>query len=337
MKIFFFLIIISFSFLSTAKTDPLKTKLETLKKQTVSIHNDILKNNKELKKIKIDIERNSQKQIILKKRIKSGENIGKRLMFLLQERIYLSPATKIINSLFFQSEDFITEQIVREFFLKKVRLGVDEYLSSFKTIAELNKELDDKLADYKKKKNNLSMKLKSLEKKIKEVAKLQKKVKVDVNLKVKEKRYKEKAKNLNELVRGVKRKKIKKKLTKFSKVTFPVQGKIISNFGEGKDIRKSKNGLVFKVIEDSFVTSPINGMVVYANQFRSYGNLVIIENDQGYYCILSGMKKIMISSGNEVFIGEPIAKISAESNSQLYFELRLNGKIINPKSKVEIL
>ena len=337
MKIFFFLIIISFSFLSAAKSGPLKTKLDTLKKQTVSIHNDILKNNKELKKIKIDIERNSQKQIILKKRIKSGENIGRRLIFLLQERIYLSPATKIINSLFFQSEDFITEQIVREFFLKKVRLGVDEYLSSFKTIAELNKELDDKLADYKKKKNNLSMKLKSLEKKIKEVAKLQKKVKVDVNLKVKEKRYKEKAKNLNELVQGVKRKKIKKKLTNFSKVKFPVQGKIISNFGEGKDIRKSKNGLVFKVIEDSFVTSPINGMVVYANQFRSYGNLVIIENDQGYYSILSGMKKIMISSGNEVFIGEPIAKISAGNNSQLYFELRLNGKIINPKSKVEIL
>ena len=337
MKIFFFLIIISFSFLSAAKPGPLKTKLDTLKKQTVSIHNDILKNNKELKKIKIDIERNSQKQIILKKRIKSGENIGRRLIFLLQERIYLSPANKIINSLFFQSEDFITEQIVREFFLKKVRLGVDEYLSSFKTIAELNKELDDKLVDYKKKKNNLSMKLTSLEKKINEVAKLQKKVKVDVNLKVKEKRYKEKAKNLNELVQGVKRKKIKKKLTNFSKVKFPVQGKIISNFGEGKDIRKSKNGLVFKVIEDSFVTSPINGMVVYANQFRSYGNLVIIENDQGYYCILSGMKKIMISSGNEVFIGEPIAKISAESNSQLYFELRLNGKIINPKSKVEIL
>ena len=69
-------------------------------------------------------------------------------------------------------------------------------------------------------------------------------------------------------------------------------------------------------------------MVVYANQFRSYGNLVIIENDQGYYCILSGMKKIMISSGNEVFIGEPIAKISAGNKSQLYFELRLNGKII---------
>ena len=176
MKIFFFLIIISFSFLSGAKPSPLKTKLDTLKKQTVSIHNDILKNNKELKKIKIDIERNSQKQIILKKRIKSGENVGRRLMFLLQERIYLSPATKIINSLFFQSEDFITEQIVREFFLKEAKTSINTYLESIDGIEEIKKELDGKIIVFEKKKKNLRKKLKILEKKMKEVSKLQKKV-----------------------------------------------------------------------------------------------------------------------------------------------------------------
>ena len=116
-----------------------------------------------------------------------------------------------------------------------------------------------------------------------------------------------------------------------------MRGEIISNYGEGKDVRKSKNGVVFKVTKNSFVTSPINGMVVYANQFRSYGNLVIIENDEGFYCILSGMKNILISSGIEVLKGEPIAKLSKGKNNQLYFELRLNGKIVNPKSKVEIL
>ena len=88
---------------------------------------------------------------------------------------------------------------------------------------------------------------------------------------------------------------------------------------------------------ESFVTSPINGMVVYANQFRSYGNLIIIENDEGFSCVLSGMRNILVSSGSEVLMGEPIAKITSEVNNQLYFELRLNGKIINPKSKVEIL
>ena len=79
-------------------------------------------------------------------------------MFLLQEKIYLSPVTKIINNLFFQSEDFITKQIIREFFLKKVRLGINEFLLSFKTIAELNSELDGKLSSYKTKKKKFGFK-----------------------------------------------------------------------------------------------------------------------------------------------------------------------------------
>ena len=133
------------------------------------------------------------------------------------------------------------------------------------------------------------------------------------------------------------KKKKKSKILSIGNIQYPVRGEIISNYGEGKDIRKSKNGMVFQVTKDSFVTSPINGMVVYANQFRSYGNLVIIENDEGFYCILSGMKNILISSGIEVLKGEPIAKLNTGKNNQLYFELRLNGKIVNPKSKVEIL
>ena len=323
-----------------AETKSLKKNLDKLKKQTVTIHNDIIKNNSELKKIKIDIDRNSQKKFIFEKHIKSREYIGKRLIFLLQEKIYLSPVTKIINNLFFQSEDFLTKQIVREFFLKKVRIGINDFFLSLRSISDLKNELNEKLLVYEKKKKSLRKKLIKLEKKIEEVAKLQKKIKVDVNLRVKEKRFKKKAKNLNELVQGVKTKKVKKILKKkkiISNIKSPVQGRIISNYGEGKDSRKSKNGVIFQVLEESFVTSPINGVVVYANQFRSYGNLVIIENDEGYYCILSGMKKIIISSGNEVFMGEPIAKLSADTNNQLYFELRLNGKIINPKSKVEIL
>lgn len=339
MRLFFlFLILLNFSVF--AETKSLKKNLDKLKKQTVTIHNDIIKNNSELKKIKIDIDRNSQKKFIFEKHIKSREYIGKRLIFLLQEKIYLSPVTKIINNLFFQSEDFLTKQIVREFFLKKVRIGINDFFLSLRSISDLKNELNEKLLVYEKKKKSLRKKLIKLEKKIEEVAKLQKKIKVDVNLRVKEKRFKKKAKNLNELVQGVKTKKVKKILKKkkiISNIKSPVQGRIISNYGEGKDSRKSKNGVIFQVLEESFVTSPINGVVVYANQFRSYGNLVIIENDEGYYCILSGMKKIIISSGNEVFMGEPIAKLSADTNNQLYFELRLNGKIINPKSKVEIL
>ncbi len=178
--------------------------------------------------------------------------------------------------------------------------------------------------------------MKKLEKKIQEVAILQKKIKTDSKLKIKEKKLKKKAKNLNELVKGAntKRKVLTKNNTKFQ---MPVQGVIISDFGEGKDFHKLKNGLVFKVKEESFVTSPINGTVTYSNKFRDFGNLVMIEDDNGFTCVLIGMKKLLISTGNEVLKGEPIAKVSPNLRSQLYFELRQNGKVINPKSKVEIL
>ena len=314
----------------------IKKKLSNLKKQTVSIHNDILKNDDELKKIKIDIEKNKQKKIIFERYIKDKENTSRRLFFLLQDKIYISPINKFIKNLTSESENLISKQIIREFFLKQAKVGINQYLLSIQGIEELKIELDKKFLMFEAKKKKLKTKLKTLEKKISEVSKLQKKVKVDLALKLKEKKLKKKAKSLNELVKGVEKKKKKKTLRK-GKIQYPVRGEIISNYGEGKDVRKSKNGLVFRVNKDSFVTSPINGMVVYANQFRTYGNLVIIENDEGFYCVLSGMKNILISSGIEVLKGEPIAKIGSKPNSQLYFELRLNGKIINPKSKVEIL
>ncbi len=335
-SVIFFIFLFTSNICLCLEDKKFKKKLSVLKKQTVVIHNDILKNDDELRKIKIDIEKNSQKKAIFEKHIKDKEIVGRRLFLLLQDKIYISPVNKFIKSLTTRSEDLITKQIVREFFLKEAKTSINTYLESIDGIEEIKKELDGKIIVFEKKKKNLRKKLKILEKKMKEVSKLQKKVKVDLALRIKERKLKEKAKNLNELVRGVEKKKKSKILTK-GNIQYPVRGKIISNYGEGKDIRKSKNGIVFKVAKDSFVTSPINGMVVYASQFRSYGNLVIIENDEGFYCILSGMKNILISSGIEVLKGEPIAKLNTGKNSQLYFELRLNGKIVNPKSEVEIL
>ena len=77
----------------------------------------------------------------------------------------------------------------------------------------MKNELNEKLLVYEKKKKSLRKKLIKLEK-IEEVAKLQKKIKVDVNLRVKEKDLRKKQKNLNELVQGVKTKKVKKILKK---------------------------------------------------------------------------------------------------------------------------
>ena len=336
MKIFIIILVSLNLSTSLANNRDLRVKLNNLKKQTVKIHNEILINNKELKKIKIDLDRNTQKKIIINKYIKNKDLLGRRIIFLLQDKFYTNQFTRIVRNLDNSSQELITKQIIREFFLKKVKTGINDYFLNLENLKSIDNELALELENYKNKKKNLKKKLLMLEKKIEEVAKVQKKMKTNKKLEEKAKNLRKKAKNLNDLVKSAETK--RKIISKIkSRIKMPVSGEIISDYGEGKDQHNLKNGLVFKVNEDSFVTSPMDGTVVYANKFKSFGNLVMIKDNKGFTSVLIGMRSLLISTGNDVLAGEPIAKISSTLQSQLYFELRENGKIVDPKSKVEIL
>ncbi len=321
----------------THSKSKLEKKLNDLKKQTVEIHNNIISNNKELKIIKLDIDRNRQKQIIYLKYIKDKEVLGKRLFFLLQEKLYVSEISRILKGMQSSSDYSVSKQIIRGFFFNQVKVGIDNYFQSFENLKVVNQDLKNKLYSYKEKKKKLNTELKNLEKKIVQVSLLQKKFIANPEAKKREKKVKKSAKNINELVKGINVPKLKKKKSITTRFQMPLQASIVSEFGQNKANKIFKNGVIFEVSEDSFVASPFDGIIVFANKFKSYGNLVIIENDSGYFCILAGMDNMIISSGNKVFKGEPIARISKKLNNKLYFELRKNGKIINPKSKVEIL
>ena len=72
------LFIILSQFSESHSRNKLEKKLNSLKKQTVELHNNIISNNKELKIIKLDIDRNRQKQIIYLRYIKDKEVLGKQ-------------------------------------------------------------------------------------------------------------------------------------------------------------------------------------------------------------------------------------------------------------------
>ena len=331
------LLVMLSQFSETHSKSKLEKKLNDLKKQKEKIHNNIISNNKELKIIKLDIDRNRQKQIIYLRYIKDKEVLGKRLFFLLQEKLYVSEISRLLKGMQSSSDYSVSKQIIRGFFFNQVKVGIDNYFQSFENLKVVNQDLENKLYSYKEKKKKLNTELKNLEKKIVQVSLLQKKFIANPEAKKREKKVKKSAKNINELVKGIKVPKLKKKKSITTRFQMPLQASIVSEFGQNKANKIFKNGVIFEVSEDSFVASPFDGIIVFANKFKSYGNLVIIENDSGYFCILAGMDNIIISSGNKVFKGEPIARISKKLKNKLYFELRKNGKIINPKSKVEIL
>ena len=140
------------------------------------------------------------------------------------------------------------------------------------------------------------------------------------------------------MVNETKYKQYKKSKYKNQKIRLPVNGKIIEQFGQSNNYL-TKNGMMFEPRLNSYVISPIRGTVEYAGEFRSYGKLIIIVNDKGFHTILSGMDEIITIAGNKVLPGEPIAKNNniKKSKKRIYFELRYQGKAIDPKREVEIL
>jgi len=80
------------------------------------------------------------------------------------------------------------------------------------------------------------------------------------------------------------------------------------------------------------VVAPFEGRIVYAGNFRGYGELLIIEHGEGYHSLLSGLARIDSAMGQWVVSGEPVGVMgrSDRGNPVLYVELRRNGHPINP-------
>jgi septal ring factor EnvC (AmiA/AmiB activator) len=121
------------------------------------------------------------------------------------------------------------------------------------------------------------------------------------------------------------------------KLLFPVSGKIISRYGNHID--PQLNTVIFqKGIEISTkwgeeIKAIYEGIVLYADWFRGYGNIIIIDHGDNYYSVSAHASKVFKSTGERVEAGEVIA-LAGDTGSLkgtcLYFELRHHGKPLNP-------
>lgn len=112
----------------------------------------------------------------------------------------------------------------------------------------------------------------------------------------------------------------------------PVPGRIVTAFGDRLPNGLVSHGVSIEARASSPVVAPKPGRVVYAGNFRGYGNLVILElPDQGH-ALIAGLGKINAEIGDEVLAGEPLGEMTPSTSdaSRLYFELRQRGQPINP-------
>lgn len=112
----------------------------------------------------------------------------------------------------------------------------------------------------------------------------------------------------------------------------PVSGRIRIGYGTVDDRGAQSEGIKIEGRAGGVVVAPMNGVIRYKGFFKNYGNMVIIEHAKNYHSLVAGLAKIDTVVGQSVTAGEPMGSMGAGRNARpsLYYELRYNGKPINP-------
>lgn len=121
---------------------------------------------------------------------------------------------------------------------------------------------------------------------------------------------------------------------------FPAQGQRLKSFGVKDDAGGKSEGIYVETRRGAQITSPSDGWVIYAGQFRTYGQLLIINAGGGYHILLAGLDQIYTSVGQFVLAGEPVASMGQEPgqsvgseqsrNPVLYIEFRKDARPVDP-------
>lgn len=128
----------------------------------------------------------------------------------------------------------------------------------------------------------------------------------------------------------------RKALKGLGKAIWPVSGRTIAQFGDQDELGGAIKGIKIGAAAKSIVVTPLAGTVKYAGTFRNYGQLVIVEHDNGYHSLLAGLSRADVATGQTLNGGEPLGYMPGSSSQSgpltLYYELRHDGEAIDPSN-----
>jgi septal ring factor EnvC (AmiA/AmiB activator) len=116
-----------------------------------------------------------------------------------------------------------------------------------------------------------------------------------------------------------------------SNILLPVNGTILTGFGDKDDLGAESKGITFLTRPASRVVVPLSGTVKFAGTFQNYKQILIVEHQGGYHSLIAGLARIDTVVGAALAAGEPVGVAEASASPQIYYELRQNGKPVNPK------
>ncbi len=120
-------------------------------------------------------------------------------------------------------------------------------------------------------------------------------------------------------------------------LSWPVKGKIISFFGPYRDkkfkVMNFQSGINIKAERGEPIRAISDGITIYANWFKGFGNMMIVDHGDHYYTVYAHLEEVFKVKGDRVEKDEVIATVGDSGSMMgpaLHFEVRHHGKPIDP-------
>ena len=121
------------------------------------------------------------------------------------------------------------------------------------------------------------------------------------------------------------------------RLSLPVRGELIESFGKHKHPEFNSytfsKGISISAGIGTEIRAIYEGSVIFADYFKGYGNMVIVDHGGGYFSLYAHASRIHKKVGSEVSRNESLATVGdmdSTKGSILYFEIRHQGKPVDP-------
>lgn len=121
------------------------------------------------------------------------------------------------------------------------------------------------------------------------------------------------------------------------RMSLPVRGSIIESYGKHKhpefDSYTFSKGLSIAAGAGTEIRCIYDGTVVFADYFKGFGNMVIVDHGGGYFSIYAHAARILKRVGSQVTKNDCVATVGDVDSSRgpfLYFEIRHQGRPLDP-------
>ncbi len=125
------------------------------------------------------------------------------------------------------------------------------------------------------------------------------------------------------------------------RLPWPLRGRVVTPFGLQRHPRFGimvyRRGIEIAAHDGEPVHAVDAGQVVFADWYTGYGELVVIDHGNGFYSLYGNLSRLDVKTDDRVAQGQVIGltgDTGGLKGSNLYFEIRQNGKAQDPLTRL---